>query len=276
MVKKICAALADRAPDTTVERMFIVCDDGLGWFAVDGRTLDQPQKGQQRPLAVAGDTLLMLDSSWEFHHLHWKDWRACRLRGGEVISCLYDLVPLKMPAMCNPVVPSVFVQWFEAALTWSTGFVCISRAVADELLTLLEAIDYPRPMKIGYWQLGADFVGAIEASSIGSDSSPHRPHFLMVGTLEPRKGHRIALDAFDKLWAEGVDATLTIVGKTGWGIDHLVERIKHHPELGRRLVWRESVHDAELSQALCQLRCSDSHLIRRGFRITDRRSGSFR
>ena len=114
VVKKTCAALADRALDTTVERMFIVCDDGLGWFAVDGRTLDRPQKGQQRPLAVAGDTLLMLDSSWEFHDLYWKDWRACRLRGGEVISCLYDLVPLKMPAMCNPVVPSVFVQWFKA------------------------------------------------------------------------------------------------------------------------------------------------------------------
>jgi glycosyltransferase involved in cell wall biosynthesis len=248
VVKKTCAALADRALDTTVERIFIFCDDGLGWFAVDGRTLERPQKGQQRPLAVAGDTMLMLDSSWEFHNLYWKDWRACRLRGGEVISCLYDLVPLKMPGMCDPGMPSVFARWFEAALTWSTGFVCISRAVADELLTLLEAIGFPRPMKIGYWQLGADFVGAIEASSIGSDLSPHRPHFLMVGTLEPRKGHRIALDAFDKLWAEGVDAGLTIVGKTGWGVDNLVDRIRRHPELGKRLGWHESVDDAELSR----------------------------
>lgn len=248
VVKKTCAALADHALETTVERMFIFCDDGLGWFAVDGSTLEQPQKRQQRPLAVAGDIMLMLDSSWEFHNLYWKDWRACRLRGGEVISCLYDLVPLKMPAMCDPGMPSVFAQWFRAALTWSTGFVCISRAVADELLMLLKAIEHPRSMKIGYWQLGADFLGAVETSSTGSNSALHRPHFLMVGTLEPRKGHRVALDAFDKLWAEGVDATLTIVGKTGWGIDHLVERIKHHPELGRRLVWRESVHDAELTR----------------------------
>ena len=120
--------------------------------------------------------------------------------------------------------------------------------MADELLTLLEAIEFPRPHEDRLLAAWGRFFGAIEASSIGSDSSPHRPHFLMVGTLEPRKGHRIALDAFDKLWAEGVDAALTIVGKTGWGIDHLVERIKHHPELGKRLVWHESVDDAELSR----------------------------
>ena len=61
-----------------------------------------------------------------------------------MISCLYDIVPLQMPALCNPGMPIVFAEWFKKALTWSTGFVCISRAVADELLTLLEAIEFPR------------------------------------------------------------------------------------------------------------------------------------
>ena len=48
VVKKICAALAERAPDTSVERMFVFRDDSRGWFAVDGRTLDQPQKDEQK------------------------------------------------------------------------------------------------------------------------------------------------------------------------------------------------------------------------------------
>lgn len=246
VVKKTCAALADRALVSAVERSFMSRDDGLGWFEVDGHTLDRPQKAKQRPLALGGDTMLMLDSSWEFHELYWRDWRACRLRGGDVISCLYDLVPLKMPAMCNPAVPSVFVQWLESALSWSTGFVCISRSVADELLILLEAIRFPRPMKIGYWQLGADFINTIDASPVGSDLSARRPNFLMVGTIEPRKGYRIALDAFDQLWAEDIDAELTIVGKIGWGTENLVDRIRRHPELGKRLTWRESVDDAGL------------------------------
>ena len=32
-----------------------------------------------------------------------------------MISCLYDIVPLKMPAMCNPGMPSVFAQWFKSS-----------------------------------------------------------------------------------------------------------------------------------------------------------------
>ncbi|WP_210253737.1 glycosyltransferase family 1 protein [Bradyrhizobium sp. S69] len=275
VVRKICAALADRPLGTTAERMFIVCDDSLGWFEVDGRKLDRPQKEQQRPLTVLGDTLLMLDSSWEFHALYRKDWRACRLRGGEVIFCLYDFVPLRMQAMCNPAVPLVFSEWFKAALVWSTGFVCISRAVADELLALLEAIEFPRRLKIGYWQLGADFLGTIEALPAEHDSSPHRPHFLMVGTLEPRKGYRIALDAFEKLWAEGVDAALTIVGKTGWGIDHLIERIKHHAELGKRLVWHESMDDAELSRLYASCNALIAASFAEGFGLPIVEAGHF-
>ena len=62
--------------------------------------------------------------------------------------------------MCTPSMPPGFSNWFKSALSYSTGFVCISRAVADQLHALLKAISFPRPMKIGYWRLGADFVDA--------------------------------------------------------------------------------------------------------------------
>ncbi|WP_163616308.1 glycosyltransferase family 4 protein, partial [Klebsiella pneumoniae] len=81
-----------------------------------------------------------------------------RLRGAEVISCLYDTVPLRCAAMCDPGMPRVFTEWFKSALTYSTGFVCISKAVADELHAMLAGIAFPRRLKIGYWHLGADFT----------------------------------------------------------------------------------------------------------------------
>ena len=70
----------------------------------------------------------------------------------------------------------------------------------------------------------------------------------MVGTLEPRKGHRIALDAFEALWADGLDVCLVIAGKHGWGVDHLAEAIRTHREFGKRLFWHERVDDAGLAQ----------------------------
>ena len=73
--------------------------------------------------------------------------------------------------------------------------------------------------------------------------------FLVVGTLEPRKGQAIALDAFDALWAEGFPGKLLIVGSKGWHVTALVERLHTHREWGSRLLWLEDASDAELARA---------------------------
>jgi glycosyltransferase involved in cell wall biosynthesis len=68
----------------------------------------------------------------------------------------------------------------------------------------------------------------------------------MVGTVEPRKGQRQALDAMELLWKKGVDANLVIVGKQGWMVDELAERLAAHPEKDCRLFWLPGVSDEML------------------------------
>jgi glycosyltransferase involved in cell wall biosynthesis len=70
----------------------------------------------------------------------------------------------------------------------------------------------------------------------------------MVGTIEPRKGHAQTLAAFEKLWSDGGDANLVIVGRKGWGMDKLAEAMRHHPEHGRRLFWLEGISDEYLEK----------------------------
>lgn len=193
------------------------------------------------------DVFLMLDSSWEFHEAHARQLLPARLRGAEVVSTLYDLVPLMQPAFCVDFMPGVFRAWLCAALGFSTGFVCISRAVAEQLRGLLEAIDFPHPMKIDWWPLGADFKAAVAPSSPRPPGA--RPSFLMVGTIEPRKGYDVALAAFERLWAQGLDAELTIIGKAGWDTEALIARMKACREAGRPLLLRLSVSDEELGRA---------------------------
>tara|TARA_Y100001968_G_C19227952_1_gene653017 strand:- start:339 stop:911 length:573 start_codon:yes stop_codon:yes gene_type:complete len=72
--------------------------------------------------------------------------------------------------------------------------------------------------------------------------------FLMVGTLEPRKGHEQVVSAFDKLWSNGSDARLVIVGKQGWLVEGLVDRLRSHQELGNRLFWVEGASDEFLEK----------------------------
>ena len=60
----------------------------------------------------------------------------------------------------------------------------------------------------------------------------HNPIFLVVGTVEPRKGHAQALAAFEQLWARGLEAELVIVGKQGWMVEKTVERMRGHVKAG--------------------------------------------
>lgn len=194
---------------------------------------------------VPGDQILLLDSSWEtpaeFHTVLTR----ARLAGATVYSVLYDLVPITNPGFCDPGMPGLFRRWLDHALAYSDGFICISKAVADELLRLLKAIEFPRDLKVGYWHLGGN-LGPVEATAPPLLVPGAGPRFLMVGTLEPRKGHRAALDAFDRLWREGFQGELWVVGKRGWKTQHLIDRITSHPLYGRQLRWFESPDDAEL------------------------------
>jgi len=77
----------------------------------------------------------------------------------------------------------------------------------------------------------------------------------MVGTIEPRKGHAQTLAAFELSWAEGMDTNLVIVGKQGWMVEKLVEKLRHHPELGRRLFWLEGISDEYLEKVYASCTC---------------------
>jgi hypothetical protein len=65
----------------------------------------------------------------------------------------------------------------------------------------------------------------------------------MVGTIEPREGHAQVLSAFEQLWAAGHAVNLAIIGNQGWSADKLAGRLRHHPELGKRLFWLEGISE---------------------------------
>ena len=109
-------------------------------------------------------------------------------------------------------------------------------------------------MALGYFYPGADLVATQPSSGLPEKASAQlramqkTPTFVMVGTVEPRKGHALVLDAFERLWSEGVDADLVIVGRHGWMSDSLAARLKTHPQAGKRLSWLEQASDEYLEK----------------------------
>ena len=250
VVNSICDNLLKKS--NFEEDVIFTYADSSDRFRVVNKKISEPfHLTKNRPrnqLDIAGtDTVLMLDSSWEFHASYKVQLNSARIKGADIITTLYDLVPIRTPAFCNGDMPIVFSGWLRDALEYSTGFVCISKAIADELIVFLNGIKFPRPMKIGFWHLGADF-SANPANLQGPLKEEGASKFLMVGTLEPRKGHSVVLSAFEKMWKEGLSHELTIVGKPGWNMDAFISKLDNHSELGKKLFVETHVSDAQLQK----------------------------
>ncbi len=199
-----------------------------------------------------GDRFLMLSDSWNAFEELAPIFAKIRADGGEVVTCIFDLIPELYPHACHEVTVPRYRAWLRKALLESDGFLAISRTVAEELADYVAAQNLPHRagLKIGWFHCGSDIaVGAPDAprAKISAAVAGETPTFLTVGTIEPRKGQRVALRAFDELWAQGRDIRLVVVGRRGWFEEAVVAQMLEHVELGRRLFWFDDADDGELS-----------------------------
>lgn len=187
-------------------------------------------------------------------------WRA---DGIEVWFVIYDLLPVLLPTDNFPPGSQEGHQRWLRAVSHFDGLVCISRSVANEAKKWLitHGPERQRPLSIKSFHLGADVSASMPTRGMPPDASnvlkgiARNKSFLMVGTIEPRKGYAQILDAFDELWRTGVDVSLVIVGKAGWKVDLLVGRLRDHDEAGRRLFWLEGVSDEYLEAIYAASTC---------------------
>ncbi len=218
--------------------------------------------GKQQPAPVratplehrAGDQLVLLDSSWhaDFFPL------AERLKseGVGIVSVIYDLIPLTHPQFCDAGLVKVFNHWFDWIAATADGYVAISETIRDEVRA--EMLRRIGPEKVAqrwfdYFHLGSELDLVEDGASVEPDLlrmfKAKAPVFLMVSTIEPRKNHGYLLDAFERAWAQGSQARLCIAGRIGWKCEALVERVRQHPELNKRLFMFNDLSDKSLEYA---------------------------
>ena len=68
------------------------------------------------------------------------------------------------------------------------------------------------------------------------------PYFVALGTIEPRKNHRLLLDVWRQLGAEA--PRLVVVGQRGWLCEDVVEALHQQQAT---VLWKEHCSDAELA-----------------------------
>jgi glycosyltransferase involved in cell wall biosynthesis len=179
-----------------------------------------------------------------------------------VYFVVYDLLPVLAPQFFSTEASEGHEQWLRC-IAQSDGVICISKSVADEFTNWFRTIskELPDHFSVKFFHLGGDMDASVPTNGMPDDAESTlsllslRPSFLMVGTVEPRKGHTQALAAFEKLWEQGFDANLVIVGNQGWEMKSLANRLRCHPELGKRLFWLAGISDEYLQKLYAASTC---------------------
>jgi glycosyltransferase involved in cell wall biosynthesis len=189
-------------------------------------------------------------------------WRA---RGIGVNFMVYDLLPVLRPEFFPSGAGQGHAAWLAVAAAQADRLISISDAVRQDLRAWLASQpDAPAP-QLAVLHLGADIDQGPARPATPLDAADQAclaqlqraPTFLMVATIEPRKGHLQALAAFDLLWQQGVAVNLAVVGHEGWTalpaserrtIPQIVARLQQHPQRDRQLFWLRGIDDAHLQQ----------------------------
>ena len=221
------------------------------------RYLGLPEEGVEEETLITqpGDIFLGLDLQADVVQAQKQYLAAQHLNGLKVYFVVYDLLPIALPWAFPDGTDEVHAKWVKEISKYD-GIFCISKAVADTYKEWAkENIPYLSPdFAVNWFHLGADIANS--APSVGlPDNAPEvlahlsqKTSFMLIGTIEPRKGYAQTLEAFDLLWSQGVDVNLVFIGKQGWLVEELIQKIQHHPELNKHLFWLESISDEYLEK----------------------------
>ncbi len=201
-----------------------------------------------------------------------------RQLGIPVYVMVHDLLPMQMPQHFPAGTGAAFEAWLKTVCGVATGIIGVTRAVRADVASWLacQTGGTPSAITLHWSHHGADFNPPEGYATPDSHDPADDPGlqvesamktaitFLMVGTIEPRKGHLQALAAFEQLWREQIPINLVIVGAEGWPhlpddqrrtIRQTIAALQSHPQTGQRLFWLHGISDVALNKLYAAAAC---------------------
>ena len=173
------------------------------------------------------DLLISVSSDWDqknsggFHSLK-------RRSGFRLAVLCYDLIPLTHPQFFLDGVIETFHQHWRNMIASTDTLLVNSLCIAGDVERFCRNEGLPAPA-LRVVPLGCDLPRE-------SDGDGHLPsglsegnYALFISTIEPRKGHGLLLDAWQRLLGRGVPQRrgfrLVFVGRPGWMVEEVLQRL---------------------------------------------------
>lgn len=227
-------------------------------------SLKNPSKNLQKenestPVSLSkGDIFLGLDLAAHLLPHHYRQLLEWKRSGASIQVVVYDLLPALHPAWFNPRSGKNFKKWLRTLAIFADRFHCISETVKLDLLDWLES-KYKILLahsSASVFPLGSNLSDITLSTEKLFNQPPHDavdfmqrfPSVLMVGTIEPRKGHAEVLKAFSDFWRSGGTHQLVIVGAPGWKTDVVQKQLIDASNEHNKIIWIRDSDDILLAQ----------------------------
>ena len=196
------------------------------------------------------DLLLFIDAFWQplysENKFFFKMISNAKAQNAIFAILIYDIIPITNPEFLDNLFVNKFRASFKQIIGYSNFILVTSQSEKNNIEYFLESLKLKKP--IDYFYLGCDLSKQTESEYIRESIKQlkTKTYFLMVGTIEPRKGYDVALEAFERLWQNGFEKDLVIVGKIGWGVKKTVNRFLNSKYYNKKLFMFNNANDAEL------------------------------
>ncbi|WP_338503379.1 glycosyltransferase family 1 protein [Sphingomonas kaistensis] len=166
------------------------------------------------------------------------------------IYLVHDLIPLTHPQYCRPDEDEKHGRRMRTILASAAGVIGNSQATLDDLAAFAAGEGMAMPPTVVAW-LSGQAIARPSSSAVAG-----RPYFLVLGTIEGRKNHRLLLEVWRGLHASLGDKIprLVIVGARGWEADDVFAQLDDLGPLAPFIDEKRHCSDAELAELMAGAR----------------------
>ncbi len=168
-----------------------------------------------------------------------------------IYNFIYDLIPILFPHFMYEITINNFKPYIDAIFKYSDFVFFDSNSAMNDFINIQNESKYLRKIKKQVIYLGSDFStskNSLLKTPLKYENLLSKKYILFVGTLEPRKNQELMLDAFDELYKNHKDLNLIFIGKIGWNVENLIEKINKHKLKNKNLFHLQNVDDPSLSK----------------------------
>lgn len=265
-----------KSPPSGFEVYPVYAEKGAPWLHThkyapqnsEASRVSNGEKIQEQP----GDAFLGLDLGAHLFPEADEQLERFKLNGVRVYFVVYDLIPLLYPEFSVGYITEAFCNWMSSLNKYADMLICISGTVANDVNNWLK-INYPkcRHPAVSYFNMGSDIDNSLptqgrpENAEKVSNFLSNGYSFLMVGTIEPRKGHKQVLSAFESLWKRNIPVRLIFVGKEGWNMEDFTAYISKKSNHCGKFMWVKNASDEFLNEIYNSATCLIAASYAEGF-----------